>query len=59
MAIGDLMTRIYGDFKGIDLLNPVNSVDLHRSPDCKNVWKSYNTTQSNIIQTRPRIYKTS
>lgn len=55
MAIGDLMSRVYGNFRGIDLLNPANSVDLSRSPDCKNVWKSYNTTESNIIQTRPRI----
>ena len=55
MAIGDLMTRLYGNFRGIDLLNPANSVDLSRSPDCKNVWKSYSTVESNIIQTRPRI----
>lgn len=55
MAIGDLMTKLYGNFRGIDLLNPANSVDLTRSPDCKNVWKSYSTTASNIIQTRPRI----
>ena len=59
MAIGDLMTRIYGNFRGIDLLNPANSVDLSRSPDCKNVWKSYSTVESNIIQTRPRIQKNS
>lgn len=52
MAIGDLMTRTYGNFRGIDLLNPANSVDLARSPDCLNVWKSYGTTQSNMIQTR-------
>ena len=26
--IGDLITRIYGNFRGIDLLNPANSVDL-------------------------------
>lgn len=52
MAIGDLMTRTYGNFRGIDLLNPANSVDLTRSPDCLNVWKSYGTTQSNMIQTR-------
>ena len=59
MAIGDLITRVYGNFRGIDLLNPANSVDLSRSPDCKNVWKSYSTLESNIIQTRPRIQETS
>ena len=57
MAIGDLMKREYGNFRGIDLLNPANSVDLTRSPDCKNVWKSYNTIESNIIQTRPGYTK--
>lgn len=56
-SIGDLITRTYGDFRGIDLLNPANSVDLHRSPDCLNVWKSYSTMQSNIIQTRPGYKK--
>ena len=55
--IGDLMTRTYGNFRGIDLLNPPNSVDLSRSPDCLNVWKSYSDTQSNIIQTRPGLTK--
>lgn len=59
MAIGDLMSRNYKNFRGIDLLNPANSVDLSRSPDCKNVWKSYSTVESNIIQTRPRIQKIS
>lgn len=52
-SIGSSMPRIYGNFKGIDLLNPSNLVDTSRSPDCLNVWKSYSTRESNIIETRP------
>lgn len=52
-SIGDSMTRIYGDFKGIDLLNPAPLVNYSRSPDCSNVWKAYDTTEANIIETRP------
>ena len=51
--IGDSMKRIYADFKGIDLLNPAPLVNYSRSPDCLNVWKSYDTTEANIIETRP------
>ena len=55
--IGDSMVRVYANFKGIDLLNPAPLVDYSRSPDCLNVWKSYDSTESNIIETRPRLYK--
>jgi len=51
--IGDSMKRIYADFKGIDLLNPAPLVNYSRSPDCLNVWKSYDNSESNIIETRP------
>ena len=54
-VIRSIVTRKYGDFRGIDLLNAETSVDYRRSPDCLNVWKSYNLEQSNIIQTRPGI----
>lgn len=53
--IGDSMIRVYSNFKGIDLLNPAPLVDYSRSPDCLNVWKSYDTTEANIIETRPRV----
>lgn len=53
--IGSILTRNYSNFRGIDLLNPANKVDISRSPDSLNVWKSYETTESNIIQTRPRF----
>ena len=54
--IGDSMVRVYSNFKGIDLLNPEPLVDYSRSPDCKNVWKSYSTTESNIIESRPGYF---
>lgn len=57
MAIGDMISRVYSDFRGIDLLNPSNSVDLKRSPDCLNVWKSYDKTEANIIETREGLKK--
>lgn len=52
-----LISRTYTDFRGIDLLNPANSVDLRRSPDLKNVWKSYDKTESNMVETRPGFKK--
>lgn len=51
--IGSIVERNYTNFRGIDLLNPKNRVDITRSPDCLNVWKNYDNTQGNIIQTRP------
>lgn len=58
-SIGDSMIRVYSNFKGIDLLNPAPLVDYSRSPDCLNVWKNYDTTEANIIETRPRIQENS
>ena len=54
-VIRSIVSRRYGNFRGIDLLNPETSIIPNRSPDCLNVWKSYDTEQSNIIQTRPGI----
>lgn len=56
-VIGNIITRTYSNFRGIDLLNNENNVDLTRSPDCLNVWKSYASKESNIIQSRPGIKK--
>jgi hypothetical protein len=56
-VIGSLVSRKYQNFRGIDLYNHVANVDLTRSPDCLNVWKNYDTEESNIIQTRPGIEK--
>ena len=54
-VIRSIVSRRYGNFRGIDLLNPETSILPQRSPDCLNVWKSYDTEQSNIIQTREGI----
>lgn len=54
-VIRGIVTRKYNDFRGIDLLNPETQVDSRRSPDCLNVWKSYQLAQSNIIETRPGL----
>lgn len=54
-VIKNIVARKYSNFRGIDLLNAETDVDVRRSPDCLNVWKSYLLEQSNIIQTRPRI----
>ena len=43
------VTRQYANFLGIDLRG--DDVDLRRSPDCMNMWRSY--AQENGISTRP------
>lgn len=50
---GSLVTRVYGDFKGVDFGNDPGIVNLSRSPDALNVWKNYETDEGNCIQTRP------
>ena len=49
MAAGDLVTRVYGSFRGVDLRG--EEVNLGRSPDSLNMWKDYKETES--IRTRP------
>jgi hypothetical protein len=48
---GDLITRIYGAFRGADFRG--EDINLVRSPDCLNVWKDYKQTES--IRTRPKM----
>lgn len=48
-ATGDLISRIYGNFRGCDFRG--EEINLVRSPDCLNVWKDYKETES--IRTRP------
>lgn len=48
-ATGDLISRIYGSFRGADFRG--EEINLSRSPDCLNVWKDYKETES--IRTRP------
>ena len=46
---GDLVTRIYGNFRGVDFRG--EEINIVRSPDSLNVWKDYKETES--IRTRP------
>lgn len=49
MPSGDLVTRAYSSFRGVDFRG--QEVNLVRSPDCLNVWKDYKETEQ--ICTRP------
>jgi len=51
MAIGDLVPRVYGSFRGVDFRG--EEINLQRSPDSLNVWKDYKETES--IRTRPEM----
>lgn len=48
---GSRITRLYGNFRGIDLRG--EECALTRSPDCKNVWRNYKELES--IETRPGL----
>lgn len=50
MANATIVSRMYGNFRGVDFRGAETSLD--RSPDCLNVWKNYRGT--NGIQTRPK-----
>jgi hypothetical protein len=49
LSTGDLITRVYGGFRGVDFRG--EEINLVRSPDSLNVWKDYKETES--IRTRP------
>lgn len=49
---GDLITRIYSNFRGVDFSN--TEVALYRSPDAINMWKDYKKMGTSI-ETRPDI----
>ena len=51
MAIGDLIPRVYSNFRGVDFRG--EEINLVRSPDSLNVWKDYKETES--IRTRPEM----
>lgn len=48
---GDLITRVYSKFRGVDFRG--EEINLIRSPDSLNVWKDYKKTES--IRTRPSM----
>lgn len=49
MSSGDLVTRTYSAFRGVDFRG--EEVNFVRSPDSLNIWKDYKETES--IRTRP------
>jgi hypothetical protein len=49
LSAGDLVTRLYTNFRGADFRG--EEINMRRSPDCLNVWKDYKETES--IRTRP------
>ena len=49
MSTGDLITRVYSNFRGVDFRG--EEINIRRSPDSLNVWKDYRETES--IRTRP------
>ena len=53
MASGDLISRIYHSFRGIDFRG--EEVNALRSPDSLNMWKQYGEIES--IRTRPEMEK--
>ena len=51
MASGDLISRVYTSFRGVDFRG--EEINLVRSPDALNIWKDYKETES--IRTRPEL----
>lgn len=49
MALNDLITRNYTNFKGVDFTN--DNAALTRSPDALNMWRNYK--DEDCVQTRP------
>ena len=54
---GDLISRVYGNFRGVDFGSDPGIVDLSRSPDALNVWRDYSNDSGTCIQTRPGYSK--
>ena len=55
MSMGDLVSRAYSGFRGVDFRG--EEVNLVRSPDSVNMWKDYRETEQ--IRTRPKLAKVS
>ena len=51
MASGDIVSRIYSNFRRVDFRG--DESNLVRSPNSLNMWKDYKETES--IRTRPEI----
>lgn len=55
LVSGNLVTRNYKNFKGVDFSNRKDEVSLYRSPDALNVWKNYKSSSGRCIETRPDV----
>lgn len=53
--MANMMTRLYSNLKGCDFTNDPAKVSLNRSPNCINMYKDYENTEGNCIQTRPGL----
>ncbi len=49
--------QIYSSFRGVDFTSDPAIVNLSRSPDALNIWKNYEDTQGECIETRPGYQK--
>jgi len=47
--------RIYSSFAGVDLTNDPAKVQLNRSPYCVNMYKNYESTQGECVETIPGL----
>lgn len=47
--------RIYSNFAGVDFTNDPAKVQLNRSPNSINMYKNYESTQGQCVETRPGI----
>jgi hypothetical protein len=56
MAVsGNLITRNYTNFRGVDFSNRKDEVSLYRSPDALNMWKNYKNSKGRCVESRPDI----
>lgn len=55
MVSGNLITRNYTNFRGVDFSNRKDEVSLVRSPDALNMWRNYKNSNGKCIETRPDI----
>ena len=51
--MANMLLREYSGFKGVDFTSEPRAVAIDRSPDACNVYRNYNETLGNCIQTRP------
>lgn len=56
MAVsGNLVTRNYANFRGVDFSNRKDEVSLVRSPDALNMWKNYKNSKGRCVESRPDV----